>query len=106
MKIAQSHNCLSTDVQALIEPPPIPLIKVDLEEERASNIIKVKMRRNPALAASETYELKMATFENGQPEEFLALLKNFKIAINGTGTTSVAGWINYLRTILRAEALK
>ena len=47
----------------------------------------------------------MDTFKNGQPEEFLALLNNFKIVIDGTGTTSVKGRINYLHRMLRAEAL-
>ena len=46
------------------------------------------------------YELKMTTFENGQREDFLGLLKNFKTSIDGTGTTTVAVRINYLRTML------
>ena len=63
------------------------------------DIIKIKIRWNPSVADSEKYELEIATFENGQLEEFFALLKNFKTAIDGTGTTSVAGKINYLRTL-------
>ena len=47
----------------------------------------------------------MAVFENGQPEELLGFLKNFRKAIDGTGTTAVARRINYLRTILCGEAL-
>ena len=34
------------------------------------------------------------------------LLKNFRIKFDGTGTTSVAGRINYLRTMLHWEALR
>ena len=71
----QSHNWLSADVQARTKPPPITIIKAELEEECASNIIKVNMGRKPALATSEKYELKMSTFENIQPEEFLTILK-------------------------------
>ena len=48
----------------------------------------------------------MDTFKDGQPEEFLYLLKNFKIAIDGTGTTTTSGWINYLRTMLHVKALR
>ena len=42
-------------------------------------------------------------FEHGQLEEFLALVKNFNTAINGTGTTSAAGKINDISTILCGE---
>ena len=58
------------------------------------------MWRNPTSATSEKYIINISTFEDGQPEEFLALLNNFKIAVDETGTTSPSGIINYLRTIL------
>ena len=106
MKIAQSHNCLSTDVQALIEPPPIPLIKVDLEEERASNIIKVKMRRKLTSAMSETHNLNLSMFEDVQPEEFIVLLKNLRTVIVETSTMSQLGRINYLHKMLLGEVLR
>ena len=50
--ITQKENWISADVQARIEPPPITLIKAELEEERVSNIIKVKMQRNPEMYTS------------------------------------------------------
>ena len=103
MKNISNPNWISADVQARGEPPTIPLIKAETEEEKASKTIKVKMRQNPDSAASETYNMKMATFENGQQEEFLMLLKNFKTAFNRSGTMSVAGRNNYLRTMLRGE---
>ena len=89
-----------------MNPPLIMLIKLKLEEERASNIIKIKMRRNLASATSDTYKLGTATFKNGQPEQFLAILKNFKIKINGKETTSIYGQINYIRMMLHGEALR
>ena len=52
------------------------------------------MRRNPATSMSETYNINMSTFEDRQPEEFLALLKNFMIAIDGTGMMSASGLFN------------
>ena len=33
-------------------------------------------------------------------------MNNFKTAVDGTGTTSVAGKINYLRTLLHGESLQ
>ena len=40
------------------------------------------MRRNPSQATSETYNMNMYTFDNGPAEEFLALLRKFKIMID------------------------
>ena len=52
------------------------------------------MRKNLASAAYKNYEFKMAVFKNGQPEELIRLLKNFKKAIDRTGTTTLSGWVN------------
>ena len=63
------------------------------------------MRRKPASATSKTYELQMKIFY-GQPEELIALLKNFKKVANRTGTTAVSRWIKYLWTTICVEALQ
>ena len=42
-------------------------------------------------------------FNDGQPEDFLALTKNFNISSDGTGTTSTSSYINYLRMMLRGN---
>ena len=55
---------------------------------------------DPMAATSKTYELKVPTFENGKPEEFLKRMKKFNTAIGKTGTTTTAGKINYLLTLL------
>ena len=47
------------------------------------------MWRNPSSATSEMHNINMTTFDNGQPEEFIEILNNFRISIDGTGTTSV-----------------
>ena len=60
---------LSADVQARIEPPYIPTIKVELEELHATHIINVNIQINPSQATLETYKMNMSTFNNGQPEE-------------------------------------
>ena len=106
MKIWLNTNWLSADAQAQIVPPPIPLNKEHEEEEHAIHIIKANMRWDLVWTTFETYKFMMAVFENGQPEELLGFLKNFRKAIDGTGTTAVAGRINYLRTILCWEALR
>ena len=64
------------------------------------------MLRNPSDANSEMYKLNIVTFEHDQTEEFLALMKNFKIEFDGTGTVSVSGKIKHLRILLRGKALR
>ena len=95
---------MSADVKSIIDPPPIPLVNLELEYEHATYSIKVKIRRNPSSAASETYN--MNTFDDGQPEEFLTLLNKFKISIDGGVTTAPSALINYLRMILCGQELR
>ena len=64
------------------------------------------MRQDPSSATSKTYELKFPMFENGKPEEFLQMMKDFKIVTDRTGTTSATKNIHFLRTMLREEALR
>ena len=61
MKISTNPNWLSAEVQARIDPPPIPLSRAVTEKAKKYDIIKIKMRRDHALATSKTYELKIAT---------------------------------------------
>ena len=102
------HNgpWLSADVQARIETPLITLIEADLEEQKATNIIKVEIWRNLSQATLETYKFNMYNFDDGQPEECLALLRNWKIATDGNGTTSPSGRIIYLRTLLYGSSFR
>ena len=87
---------LRADVQAHIEPFTIPLIKLEVDNEHTTNIIKVKIHRNPSSAASEMHNIKINTFNDVQPEEFLSLLNNFNIATDGIGTTTTPVHMNYL----------
>ena len=70
------------------------------------DIIKVKMRHNPAPAGYETYEFKMAIFNNGSPEELLWFLEKVNKSIKVTGTMTVVGIINFLRMLLHQEVLQ
>ena len=74
----------SNQVYAIIEPPPISMIKkdVDIKDE---NIIKIKLRRNPSSTTSEKYEFKVGTFNSSPQEEILQLLTKFDKAVVGTG---------------------
>ena len=94
MKIHTNPAWISANVQELLEPSLILLTKSAAEDIKECDIFKIKMCRNPELADSDTYEINIATFENGKPEKFLALMKTFKTAIDRTGTTSVSGRMN------------
>ena len=59
----------------------------------------------PGFGRVSDVQTKTDTFENVQPEEFLVIFNNFKIAINGRRTTSVVVRINYLHMVIRGEAL-
>ena len=67
---------LSSYVLYRIDPLPINLIEAELEEHKATNIIKVDIRRNPLQSTLETCKVNMSTFDDGQTEELLALLRN------------------------------
>ena len=77
-----------------------------MEEINATHIIKVEVWRNPSQATLETYKINISTFDNSQPEELLALLRKFKIEIDGTVTATVSGCINYLQTMLHGTSLR
>ena len=106
MKLSTNLKWLSAYAQSRIKPWPIPLNRLVTENLKGCNIINIKMRQYPLSYTSKTYEIKTATFENDKPEEFLTLMKNFKTAIDKTGTASAPRRINYLRNMLRGEALK
>ena len=63
------------------------------------------MRWDLKSATSETYELKVQTFENGKPEEFLQTMKYFKTATGSTGTTSATMKLQFLSRMLRGKLL-
>ena len=63
-----SPACISTEVKERIEPPLIPLVKKEPDKVNEYDIINIKMRQNPSDADSEKYELKIVTFDHGQPE--------------------------------------
>ena len=59
---------ISVEIQEHIKPTPILLINKDPEEVNEYDIIKIKIFQNTSVAASETYKIKIVTFEHGQPE--------------------------------------
>ena len=106
MKLGVNPNCLLSEIQARIEPPPTPLAISEEVQERACKIVEANMRRNPVSAGSETYKFKMTTYENGSPEELLQFLTNSRKTTKGTGMEIVAERINFLSTLLCGQSIQ
>ena len=64
------------------------------------------MRQDPASATFKTYKLKISMLENFKPEEFLKVTKNFNTVLDMTVTTTATKKNNYLRIMLRGDALR
>ena len=79
---------------------------MELEELKPTHINNDDIWINPSQATRETYKTKMYNFDDGQPEELLVLLRNFKITMDGTGMTSPSGRINYLYMMLCGSSLR
>ena len=62
-----------------------PLIKYETERKPENYYIKTKLHRNTMSAMSDFYDYNMSLFENGEPEEFLQCLQNFKMSIEEPG---------------------
>ena len=58
------------------------------------------------MPTSELYESKTYLFDNGKPEDFLLLVRNFNMTLLASGTLEVGAKFQYLRTIVRREALR
>ena len=54
---------------------------------------------NQSDANLETYELKISTFEHGQPEEFPVLINNLNTTVDRIGTTLATVKINYIHDV-------
>ena len=88
-------------------PPTIPLVKAKNDNKRDNNCIKIKLRRDPTSQKSDLfYEFKTDLFDNGYPEEFFYLIRNFNMTIEASGTLVDSTNIHYLYTLVRGEALR
>ena len=63
--------------------------------------MKIKLRRYPMSEKLDFYKFKMALFYNGEPEDFLLFVWNFKMTINAPVTLADNTKLQYISTILR-----
>ena len=72
--------------QAHVEPSPTPLIKIKQDDKLDNYFVKINFHGDPTSDMLDLYELMMALFENGKPEEFLLSLKKFNITLAASRT--------------------
>ena len=59
-----------------MDPPLIPLIKSENYEKSDKYCVKIKLLWDTTSQKLDLHELKMALFDNGEPEEFLLFIRN------------------------------
>ena len=103
--IFQKKSWHTGAVQIHVYPPPIPLIKSKFDLKTEIDYVKIKLRRNPRSEKLEMYELKMPLFDNGDLEELLLFVINFKMNIEASGILTENVKLQYLCTLFHGKAL-
>ena len=104
--VSHKNNWNQGAVQLHVEPPPIPLIKSKIDTQSDKYFVKIKLRRGPTSEKSGLYDLKMTFFDNGDLEEFLLFIWNFKMTLEVSETLSTGSNIQYLCTLVCGETLR
>ena len=102
----RNKKWINANVQACIEPPPIPLINTTAGKMKEFSFINIKMRQDSAAATSDNYKLKFQTFKIFKSEELLSMMKDFRTTTDGTDTTYATRNFQFLRIMLRGGALR
>ena len=68
-----------------VDPPLIPLIKSKNYEKSDKYRVKIKLLRDQISQKLDLHELKMALFDNGDPEELLLFIRNFNMTLKASG---------------------
>ena len=62
-------------------------------------MLKIKLLRDSMSEKSDIYKSRMALFDNGDPEEFLLFVLNFKMTPEAPVTITSIAKMNYLGTL-------
>ena len=90
-------------VEQHVEPPLIPLIKINHHDKSEKDFVKLKSRRDRTSKKSDHYELEIALLGNGNMEGFLMLVTNFNMTLESSGRMETATKAENLRTHVRGE---
>ena len=103
--ISHKKNWNAGVVQLHVELPPIPLIKGKHNDKSDKYFLSIKFRRDLTSEKSGLYELKMALFNIGNPEDFLLFVHNFNTTFEASVTLQAGAKVQFLCTIVRGEVL-
>ena len=84
-----------------MDPPLIPLIKSKNYEKSDKDCVKFKLLRDTTSQKLDLHELKMALFDNSEPEELLLFIRNFNMTLEASGILVAISKIQHLCTLLR-----
>ena len=105
MKLGNIPTKAGSDRKSGFQPPPIPLKRPDDKELTKEQYMSLKLRSIPDKTNSPTYELTVAYFDDGTPEEWLKLLKNLKRVFVGQNLTTATTKYAMTRRLLTGAAL-
>ena len=89
-----------------MEPPPIPLIKINPNDNLDKDFVEIKFLRYPTSENSYLYEFKMNLFDNGYLEEFLLFVCKFSMTLVVPGKILIDAKVKHIFTIVHVEALR
>ena len=87
-----------------MDSPLIQLIKSKNDEKSDKNGVNNKLCRYPMSERLDFYKLKMALFDNGDPEEFLLFIRKFQMTLKASGTITSGSNIQYICMLVCGEA--
>ena len=93
-------------VQVHVEPPLIPLIKINNDEKLDKDFVKIELRGDINSEKSNLYKLKITLFDNSKYEEFLLFVRNLNMSLESSGMLKAGANIQYLSMLVRGEALR
>ena len=82
-----------------LDPPPIPLIKINHDNKLDKDFVKLKLCRNLTSAMPDLYEFKMALFDNGDLEELLFFVCNLNMNLVASGMMGMDTKVKYIPTL-------
>ena len=86
-------------------PPPIPYERPEKKELKKSEYVMMKLRSDPAVAESQTYELAVPYFRSGTPEEWLLFKRALLKVIVRQNITTGPNKYAMVRCLLEGDAL-
>ena len=86
-------------------PPPIPFTRPVLQELKKNECLVMKLRSDPAVADSQTYDLTVKYFRTGTPEEWLLFRRDLKRILSGQNITTGPAKYVMIRRLIFGDTL-